>query len=637
MFIPNSMSYQTYTAMKSIRFKYAVFCGFLFSCIILSLTSLSLLAQPSGGPYGPLEQVFEIPDVSGQIYYVKPDGRAELHGLDPEIPTSLEKAVAKAKTGDAIILRGGVYRIGDLMFNQGIVFQAYRDEHPVLKGSYIAKDWEQIHYDTWVISWPHLFPGKPFEWWEKEKEEKNTPLHRFNNDMVFIDGNYLQSAGSVDELDSNSFYVDYSSQKIYMRIDPAGHTIEITAFKGAFHRLIKACNGMAADHKGPVFRGIEFSQYAETELYIEGTDPQGISKESEHGKQVIGTVLEHCSFSDCGYSAGYLFGDSLIVRHCKVSRTSIEGLFIVASSDILLEKNIFSENNIEHITGIFPATVKIFNQCYRAVCRDNLITNLPNSNGIWYDVGNVDGIIVNNRFENVGNVFEEYFEGKIYWSALFYEISKGAFCMGNAFINCDNGVMILNSSDVEVYHNTFINSVAVVGRDGRNEVSDRFGWHPSTGPKINERDGHVFKNNLLVTEAFYKEMMLIMFQPDTLCEMLRTPQFREFDFNVYVWQSFKDSCAANLWSPGPDSTCTFKYRTPEELHEQLPQFDKHSHYLTEYKGPLFKDRPSIDLRLVPEFQGAKVHAELPDRVKRLINFTNGKLEYIGAFPLVENK
>ena len=96
-------------------------------------------------------------------------------------------------------------------------------------------------------------------------------------------------------------------------------------------------------------------------------------------------------------------GDFLTIRHCRVSDTSTEGIYIMSSNDVLLEKNIFTRNNIEKITGYYPAAVKIFNQCYRVTCQDNLVIDLPYSNGIWYDVGNVDGRFLNNWIEGVGN------------------------------------------------------------------------------------------------------------------------------------------------------------------------------------------------------------------------------------------
>ena len=142
-------------------------------------------------------------------------------------------------------------------------------------------------------------------------------------------------------------------------------------------------------------------QYAYHGIEVDGKDPEAISNEANHGKDVVGTLIENCSVTFCGRVNVFLKGDKIILRQCKISESSTEGLYIVASNDVLLEKNIFSRNNIENITGYYPAAVKIFNQSYRVTCRDNLVTDLANSNGIWYDVGNVDGCFINNWVENV--------------------------------------------------------------------------------------------------------------------------------------------------------------------------------------------------------------------------------------------
>ena len=126
----------------------------------------------------------------------------------------------------------------------------------------------------------------------------------------------------------------------------------------------------------------------------------------------------------------------MTMRHCLVSDTSTEGVYLIASSDVLLEKNIFRRNNIENITGYYPAAVKIFNQCYRVTCRYNLVTAQQNSVGIWYDVGNVDGVFMNNRLENI-HYDETHRKPNDVWpigTGFYFEISKGAICAGNVFI-----------------------------------------------------------------------------------------------------------------------------------------------------------------------------------------------------------
>ena len=162
-----------------------------FALVALLMGSLSVQAQPSGGPYGPIWQTYELPKAA-HIYYVAPDGNVDAPGTTLDQPTTLESAISRVVTGEAIILRGGTYRTGGLRLNQGIILQPYADEHPVLKGTRVATEWEALGNNVWRTSWKTLFPATPLGWW---RPNRRTPLHRFNNDMVFVDGMLLWSAG----------------------------------------------------------------------------------------------------------------------------------------------------------------------------------------------------------------------------------------------------------------------------------------------------------------------------------------------------------------------------------------------------------------------------------------------------------
>jgi hypothetical protein len=111
-------------------------------CFLLSAVS-ALYAQPSGGPYGPIDQRYELPKAA-HVYYVAPDGKADSPGTTLEQPSTLDSAIQRVVTGDAIILRGGVYRTGGLLLNQGITLQPYADERPVLKGTQVPAKWEAL-------------------------------------------------------------------------------------------------------------------------------------------------------------------------------------------------------------------------------------------------------------------------------------------------------------------------------------------------------------------------------------------------------------------------------------------------------------------------------------------------------------
>jgi hypothetical protein len=139
----------------------------------------------------------------------------------------------------------------------------------VLKGTQVADDWQQAGEGLWVTNWEHLFPGQPESWWRREREERFTPLHRFNNDGIFIDGQYLQSAGSKEDVDKGTYFLDYEAEKIYIGVDPSNKFIEITAFRKAIVRPNAEVRGKKPDKYGPIIRGLEITQYPDNMVYME--------------------------------------------------------------------------------------------------------------------------------------------------------------------------------------------------------------------------------------------------------------------------------------------------------------------------------------------------------------------------------
>lgn len=599
---------------------------FLSTLFVLAVAPV-LPAQPSGGPYGPQPQTYAVPPDAAHVYYVAPDGSAGATGVTLDAPTTLEAAIAKAVTGDALILRGGTYRTGGLVLNQGITLQPYRDEKPVLKGTRVAAKWEAQSNGLWRTTWETLFPMKPQDWWRRHREGRKTPLWLFNNDMVFIDGKPLKAVGWDGAVDADSYLIDYDAKQVYIGTDPTNRLVEITAHDGAITRVTGAAHGRVSDKKGYTFRGLTFTQYAYRALEVEGKrgtvpatdeptdDPVGVADPATFGKEVVGTTLEHVTISHCSRVAGYFRGDRFTMRHCLVSDTSTEGLYLLASSDCLIEKNIFTRNNVENITGYYPSAVKIFNQTHRVVCRDNLVIDQPNSNGIWYDVGNVDGVFVNNWIENCLDGF-------------FFEISRNAICAGNVFVNCDKGVRVLNASNVRVYNNTFVNTVASFERTERSAVGDHFGWHPATGPDVHEREGHVFSGNLLVADARFPKALLRADQVPLLKAKLLRPQFAAVDHNLYIRSA--GTVASNLivWSPAAGETNQFEFKTLADLQSRFPQFEAHSQSLALEPGAVLR---SPELKNYALLRALPVKAPLPADIAALLGWPKQETYTPGAY------
>ena len=609
----------------------------LIFCVGLILVQ-NAKTQPSGGPYGPIPQTYELPVVSGTIYYISPDGKTDADGKSLKTPTTLENAISKVITGDAIVLRGGTYRTGDLMLNQSIVMQPYQDEIPVVKGTLIAKDWEGGRppfpgaKGLWKIKWKHLFPSAPDDWWRKESSGRITPLHKFNNDMVFINGKFLQSAGWLGELDENHYYIDYENQYVYISSDPTDKQVEITAFNRGLVITPMEVNGKKADHKGPAIKGITFTQYAFHVIDVEGYYPEGISKEEEHGKDVVGTTFENCTISYSGRVGAFMLGDKLTFKNCKVTHTGTEGIYIVASSDVLLERNIFTQNNIEDIHGYYASAVKIFNQTHRVTCNDNLVIDLHNSVGIWYDVGNEDGVFTNNWIQNVGDRYRTFVPNSA-WPAdngFFFEISKRAIVAGNVFINDDNGIAILNSSGAKVYNNTFVNSTAVFNRTRRGENTDHFGWHITTGPDVLGRINHEFVNNLMVGDADYNRPLLSIGQMPDQCDQQTIPALKTLDHNAYV--KLGNNEEPIIWlSQKLGEDCETTFSSTSELNNKVKNYEKGGISLLNYSGPLFKSIELNNFQLQDGFKGENAAMTIPKEILEVIK-NQSSTKYIGAYP-----
>jgi parallel beta-helix repeat protein len=601
--------------------------------LVLGACSLST-AQPSGGPYGPVGMTYKLPEGAKKIYYVAVDGNPKQSGETLAQPTTIETAIEHARTGDVIIMRGGEYRTGNLVLNQGITIQPYANEKPVFKGTKVATDWVAFGDGLWTTKWSTLFPSRPESWWKRYLEAKKTPPYLFNDDMVFVDGEFLNAVGWEGEVNEHSYYIDYEAGVVYIGINPKDRLVEITAHDVSILRTTKKVHGTPSDHKGYTLRGITFTQYATRILEIEGTEPEGISPESQHGKEVVGTTIENCTISFCSRRGASLRGDRLTMSHCRVSDTSTEGVYIIASNDVLLEKNIFTRNNIERITGYYPAAVKIFNQSHRVTCRDNLVTDLPYSNGIWYDVGNVDGVFVNNWIQNVGMVRKTFATNYIWPSdnGFYFEISKGVICAGNVFVNCDHGLTIYNSSNARIYNNTFVNSTACIGRTSRSAVGDHFGWHPSTGPDVDKREGHVFVNNLLTGDAGFARPLLFAWQESVLCNRLTSPQLKQMDHNVYVREWAKAPYPLILWSPAGNEQCQEGYATIAEMQKAHPEFAKNSRFYADYTGPMFKGALLNNYRTVTDFPASGVGTTVPKEISAVVPSLGSNGPYIGAYP-----
>jgi hypothetical protein len=448
--------------------------------------------------------------------------------------------------------------------------------------------------------------------------------------MVFVDGELLSSKGWEGELDPHSFYVDYKNGFVYIGTDPAKRQVEITAHDSALVRTAGPAHGKTSDGKGPVIRGITFTQYAYRALEIEGkkhftandeptNEPVGIADPATYGKEVRNTLIENVTISYCSHVAGYFRGDGLIIRNSLVSDTSTEGIYVIGSSDVLLERNIIRRNNFKQLTGYFPSAVKIFNQTHRVTVRDNLVLEQPNSNGIWFDVGNRDAVMIDNYVENVIN-------------GLFVEISRGATIAGNVVVNANRGLFALNSADVHAYNNTFVNARVSFERNDRVAKGDVFDWHSTTGPAIDQREGHIFVHNVIAVSDTYPDPLLDFTQRSaSLCGKLKNALATKVDGNVYI--RLASSVPLIVFAPTEAEGCASQLATLDDFRKLRPAFEKNGVEIDRSPRSVLKGPDAGHFELQHALPGAPAINLLPPEVRSLLGWSEAEAKTAGAYPL----
>ena len=215
-------------------------------------------------------------------------------------------------------------------------------------------------------------------------------------------------------------------------------------------------------------------------------------------------------------------------------------------------------------------------------------------------------------------------------SGFFFEISKGALCAGNVFVNCELGIHILNSCDAKMYNNTLVNSTACISRSERSAVGDHFGWHPATGPGVDERDGHVFVNNLMVADASLNRPHLFVWQRAMLCDSLREPQFSTIDNNVYIKNGERKGIPLILWSPVQNEQCIAELNSPAEINKMVPGFETMSVLLTDYNT--FLSPELRNFRPLPSFFGKAKAAPFQPEMMSVFRLKKKSTPWEGAYP-----
>ena len=287
------------------------------------------------GPFGPLVKNYPIP---GNAIFAAPDGDATSDGRSSDQPTSIENAFKTAESGDAIVLRGGEYRTGNLTFNKKITVQPYEDEQPVLKGTRIAEEWVS-RGDYWVTRWDSMYYNDPPRWYQPGG--RDGPACNYNNDLVIFDGRMFRPVQDSSLLEDGRFFCNYASNEILISEDPTGKTVEITYYPYGIRRI----HDEEADADGPTILGLDLLGYARSCISIEGEDPHRILEPGEMPNSSVNTHIENCRLLFSGNDGLRIYSPNSYVGYNDISMIANVAVGTRASHNSVFEHNIVSNSN----------------------------------------------------------------------------------------------------------------------------------------------------------------------------------------------------------------------------------------------------------------------------------------------------
>lgn len=332
----------------------------------------------------------------------------------------LQSLVDSAGAGATFWLEAGVHRLQSITPHDNQSF--YGAEGAVMSGARELTGFSQSGAN-WVIS------GQTQEGERRILDEglDAFPRHSYP-DQVYVDDKPLLQVASVDDLGPGKFFFDYTADKIYLRDNPAGHSVEAAVSPFAF-------DGGAT---GVTIQGLVIEKYAAPVQY--------------------GAIGYHTAPVDwliqdnevrLNFGVGILAGDGTQILGNFVHDNGEMGLGGNGDNILVANNEIASNGYFAGIDPYWEGGGSKFAETHNLVVRDNY-SHDNTGYGLWTDIDNINTLYEGNRVEfNTGG-------------GINHEISYDAVIRNNTFLG--NGadvakwlwggaIQIQNSQNVEVYGN----------------------------------------------------------------------------------------------------------------------------------------------------------------------------------------
>ncbi|MBF4993011.1 right-handed parallel beta-helix repeat-containing protein [Arthrobacter gandavensis] len=383
-------------------------------------TPVAAGSAPVGGT------AYAIPD---RAVFAAPGGSDSAAGTLAAPLRTIGAAIARASQGGSIVLRGGSYHEEVLIpDNKTLTVQAYPNEAVWIDGSRQVSNFAAAAKAFAASNWTPAFDSSStYQWGEPGTEHGGSfvdPAHPMaaHPDQVWIDNVAQRQVASLAQVTAGTFFVDYGAKKLYIGTNPAGKTVRASALAKAMS--IRANNS--------VIRGIGIRRFAPSVPHMGAVTVER-----------PGVVMENVAITDNATTGIAVGAVDVTLRNISATRNGLMGASAVYADRLKVIGLDASSNNVERfkpapVAGGMKITRTRGVAVNQSTFRDNLAT------GLWLDESVYDTTIIGN--EITANTSH----------GISAEISARVRMVDNVVANNRSfGVKVNNTSDVEIWNNTF--------------------------------------------------------------------------------------------------------------------------------------------------------------------------------------
>lgn len=344
------------------------------------------------------------------------DGAA---GTDDDPVRTLGHAVWRARSGDEIVLRGGIYRENVQIFGKALSISSAPGERAIFDGATRLTGWQRGDGDGgggwYVDGWTRQFPQERGDLVHADESEAGYP------DQVFFDGRPLRQVLQRSAVGSGTFFHDTDGDRIHIGDDPATARVEASLLPWALY---------LNEADGSTLTNVTIRRFA--------TPSADLAALRVHSDDVVVTGVTSELNAAAGLSA---IGTNIVIRDSWFRDNGHLGVHVHDGRTILVEDSTVVGNNkarfdAKHSAGGIKVTAST-----GVTVRNNEVSR-NGGPGIWTDLSTTLATISYNVVADNGR------------SGIEVELSQDVSVVSNVVHgNGEAGIWILESQGVHVLHN----------------------------------------------------------------------------------------------------------------------------------------------------------------------------------------